>query len=77
MDEEPSRRAGGRGVAPKWDRSPPRPETRRKVLEALGYRVNQLARHQFSIPIPEQFCIAGFDDIAQASWISYQLTTFA
>ncbi|MDE1996185.1 MAG: substrate-binding domain-containing protein, partial [Rhizobiaceae bacterium] len=26
--------------------------------------------------IPDQLCIAGFDDIEQAGWSSYQLTTF-
>ncbi|WFU11345.1 substrate-binding domain-containing protein (plasmid) [Rhizobium sp. CB3090] len=35
------------------------------------------ARHQFSIRVPDQLCVAGFDDIEQASWASYQLTTFA
>lgn len=35
------------------------------------------ARHQFGISVPDQLCIAGFDDIEQASWSSYDLTTFA
>lgn len=35
------------------------------------------ARMAFGLSIPEQLCIAGFDDIEQASWGSYQLTTFA
>lgn len=35
------------------------------------------ARHQFSLSVPEQICIAGFDDIEQAAWLSYRLTTFA
>lgn len=44
-------------------------------LIACGFM--DAARHQFSISIPTELCIAGFDDIAQASWVSYQLTTFA
>ncbi len=35
------------------------------------------ARHDFSISVPDQLCMSGFDDIEQASWSSYQLTTFA
>ncbi|CDM61644.1 MULTISPECIES: LacI family DNA-binding transcriptional regulator [Rhizobium] len=44
-------------------------------LLACGFM--DAARHQFSISVPDQLCIAGFDDIDQASWSSYDLTTFA
>jgi DNA-binding LacI/PurR family transcriptional regulator len=44
-------------------------------LLACGFM--DAARHQFGIRVPEQLCIAGFDDIEQASWSSYDLTTFA
>ena len=44
-------------------------------LIACGFM--DTARHQFGLSIPEQLCIAGFDDIEQASWTSYELTTFA
>ena len=44
-------------------------------LIACGFM--DAARHQFSLSIPEQLCVAGFDDIEQASWTSYNLTTFA
>ncbi|AJD45295.1 LacI family transcriptional regulator protein (plasmid) [Rhizobium gallicum bv. gallicum R602sp] len=44
-------------------------------LLACGFM--DAARHQFSVAIPDQLCIVGFDDIEQASWSSYQLTTFA
>ncbi|AYG62804.1 substrate-binding domain-containing protein [Rhizobium jaguaris] len=44
-------------------------------LLACGFM--DAARHQFSISVPNQLCIAGFDNIEQASWASYQLTTFA
>ncbi|MBB4170254.1 LacI family DNA-binding transcriptional regulator [Rhizobium sp. BK068] len=44
-------------------------------LLACGFM--DAARHQFSISVPGQLCIAGFDDIEQAAWSSYDLTTFA
>lgn len=44
-------------------------------LLACGFM--DAARHQFSLSIPDQLCIVGFDDIEQASWTSYHLTTFA
>ncbi len=44
-------------------------------LLACGFM--DAARHQFGISVPDQMCIAGFDDIEQASWSSYDLTTFA
>ncbi len=43
-------------------------------LLACGFM--DAARHQFSISIPDQLCVIGFDDIEQASWSSYDLTTF-
>ncbi|MGF6176228.1 DNA-binding LacI/PurR family transcriptional regulator [Ensifer sp. 4252] len=44
-------------------------------LVALGFM--DAARHQFSLSIPEDLCVVGFDDIPQAAWNSYDLTTFA
>jgi len=44
-------------------------------LLACGFM--DAARHQFSISIPDDLCVAGFDDIEQSSWSSYALTTFA
>jgi DNA-binding LacI/PurR family transcriptional regulator len=35
------------------------------------------ARHEFRVRVPEQLCVVGFDDIEQAGWSSYRLTTFA
>jgi len=43
-------------------------------LLACGFM--DAARHQFAMSIPDQLCVAGFDDIEQASWTSYDLTTF-
>lgn len=35
------------------------------------------ARREFKRRLPEDLCILGFDDIAQAAWSGYDLTTFA
>ncbi|WP_112795206.1 LacI family DNA-binding transcriptional regulator [Rhizobium sp. SYY.PMSO] len=44
-------------------------------LLACGFM--DAARHQFSLSVPQQLCVVGFDDIEQASWSSYRLTTFS
>ena len=44
-------------------------------LLACGFM--DTARREFSVVIPEQLCVAGFDNIEQAAWKSYELTTFA
>ncbi|MCS3430783.1 LacI family DNA-binding transcriptional regulator [Klebsiella sp. BIGb0407] len=35
------------------------------------------ARLRFSLRIPEDLCVIGYDNIPQAGWASYNLTTFA
>lgn len=43
-------------------------------LLALGFMDS--ARHEFGLRIPEDLCVIGFDNIEQASWEAYRLTTF-
>lgn len=43
-------------------------------LIACGFM--DVARHEFGLRIPEELCVVGFDDIEQAGWASYALTTF-
>jgi DNA-binding LacI/PurR family transcriptional regulator len=43
-------------------------------LLALGFM--DAARNEFGLRIPEDLCVVGFDNIEQAGWDSYQLTTF-
>lgn len=43
-------------------------------LLALGFMDG--ARCEFGLRIPEDLCVIGFDNIDQASWESYRLTTF-
>lgn len=45
--------------------------------DLLACGLMDTARHQFKLVIPDDLSIVGFDDIEQASWTSYQLTTFA
>jgi len=44
-------------------------------LLALGFMDG--AREDFGLDIPNDLCVVGFDDIAEADWRSYRLTTFA
>lgn len=44
-------------------------------LLALGFM--DAVRHEFKLSIPKDLCVVGFDDIEQASWQAYELTTFA
>lgn len=43
-------------------------------LLALGFM--DVARQEFRLGIPDDLCIIGFDDIPQAGWLGYNLTTF-
>lgn len=43
-------------------------------LLALGFMDG--ARSDFGLRIPEDLCVIGFDNIEQASWEAYRLTTF-
>lgn len=44
-------------------------------LLALG--IMDGARNQFQMRIPDDLCLMGFDNIEQAGWGAYELTTFA
>ncbi|MDO1583108.1 LacI family DNA-binding transcriptional regulator [Rhizobium oryzicola] len=54
-----------------------RPEAVFCATDLLACGFMDAARHEFGLSIPGQLCVAGFDDIEQAGWESYQLTTFA
>ena len=45
--------------------------------DLLACGLMDAARHQFKLRIPSDLCVIGFDDIEQAAWSSYSLTTFA
>lgn len=46
------------------------------ATDYLAMALLDVARHEFKFSIPEDFQVIGFDDIPQANWLSYCLTTF-
>ncbi|WP_426239108.1 substrate-binding domain-containing protein [Pararhizobium sp. DWP1-1-3] len=67
----------GRVVAQQLLTRKERPDAVFCATDLLACGFMDAARHQFSVSVPDQICVAGFDDIEQASWSSYGLTTFA
>lgn len=47
------------------------------VTDLIACGFIDAARHEFGLRIPEDICVIGFDDIEQASWLGYRLTTFS
>jgi DNA-binding LacI/PurR family transcriptional regulator len=56
---------------------PNRPDAAFCVTDLIACGFMDTARHEFGLRIPEDICVVGFDDIEQAGWSSYRLTTFA
>lgn len=46
------------------------------VSDLLALGVMDIARHSFGLNVPGDVSVIGFDDIEQAGWASYELTTF-
>jgi DNA-binding LacI/PurR family transcriptional regulator len=46
------------------------------VTDLLACGFMDAARFEFGMAIPADLCVIGFDDIEQAGWSSYNLTTF-
>jgi DNA-binding LacI/PurR family transcriptional regulator len=67
----------GRALAHRLLTLPERPDAVFCANDLLACGFMDAARHQFGLSIPQDLCVAGFDDIEQASWSSYDLTTFA
>ncbi|THF54421.1 LacI family DNA-binding transcriptional regulator [Mesorhizobium composti] len=53
-----------------------RPDAAFCVTDLLACGFMDAARNEFGISIPDELCVVGFDDIEQAGWGSYALTTF-
>ena len=47
------------------------------VTDLLAVGFMDAARHEFKLRVPEDLCIVGFDDIEEADWQAYRLTTFS
>lgn len=46
------------------------------VTDLMALGLMDGARQEFRLSIPEDLCVIGFDDIPEAGWLGYQLTTF-
>ncbi|MGF1700424.1 LacI family DNA-binding transcriptional regulator [Photobacterium makurazakiensis] len=44
--------------------------------DMLAIALMDVAKVEFGLSIPEDFQVLGFDDIPQAAWVGYQLSTF-
>ncbi len=47
------------------------------VTDLIAFGVIDAARHRFGLGVPEDLSVIGFDDVPQAGWEAYGLTTFA
>ncbi|TQS70120.1 substrate-binding domain-containing protein [Rhodobacteraceae bacterium] len=56
---------------------PDRPDGVFCVTDLMACGVMDAARHRFGLRVPEDVSFIGYDDIPQAAWASYELTTFA
>ena len=72
-----TRHATGVAAAQHLMRQEPRPDAIFCVTDLLACGVMDGVRYKFGLKLPEDVSIIGFDDIDQASWPSYDLTTFA
>jgi DNA-binding LacI/PurR family transcriptional regulator len=54
-----------------------RPDAAFCVTDLLACGFMDGARAEFGISVPDELCVVGFDDIEQAGWSSYELTTFS
>lgn len=45
--------------------------------DRMALAVMDTLRHELGLQIPEQVSVVGFDDVPQAAWPAYQLTTYA
>jgi DNA-binding LacI/PurR family transcriptional regulator len=53
-----------------------RPDAAFCVTDLLACGFMDAARREFGLDIPADLCVIGFDDIEQAGWAAYDLTTF-
>ncbi|QMV00371.1 LacI family DNA-binding transcriptional regulator [Devosia sp. D6-9] len=53
-----------------------RPDAAFCVTDLLACGFMDAARNEFGMEIPRDLCVIGFDDIEQAGWGAYNLTTF-
>lgn len=67
----------GRTIARRLMTRQQRPDAVFCATDLIACGFMDSVRQEFGLSIPADMCIVGFDDIEQASWGSYELTTFA
>lgn len=72
----PTTYASGAEIARRLLSPAERPDGVFCVTDLLACGFMDAARTEFGMNIPENLCVVGFDDIEQAGWSSYELTTF-
>lgn len=66
---------GGRAAARQLMALPDRPRTIVCANDSMALGAMDECRHLFGLAVPTDIAVTGFDDIPQASWPSYELTT--
>lgn len=56
-------------------RGPQRPDAIFVANDYMAFAVIDVIRAQFGLRVPEDVAVAGYDDVPEASWDAYQLTT--
>jgi DNA-binding LacI/PurR family transcriptional regulator len=72
----PTAHASGLASARRLLAGPDRPDGIFCVTDLLACGVMDGARFEFGLSVPADLAVIGFDDIEQAGWLSYDLTTF-
>ena len=56
--------------------NPERPDAVFVASDHMAFPVMDALRHRLGLRVPEDVSVVGFDDVPQAAWDSYRLTTF-
>lgn len=72
----PTSYASGAEIARRLLSPATRPDGVFCVTDLLACGFMDTARSEFGMTIPDDLCVVGFDDIEQAGWSAYELTTF-
>lgn len=70
-------RAGAMEAARSLLRLDPRPDVIFCASDFLAIATIEVARYEFGLEIGREIGVAGFDDIAESSWPSFDLTTYS